>query len=223
MNVIHAEGDRSVVISTRSGGDIVSFVDSCSCRFSTAMMLLCRHIFAAWRHLDQPLFSASLCAERWMVTYFRATHRIYRTPLPMQQVDDQRVDRDLPHVCLKSVDSDQHTMLSGQQKYCKCHAVTIAQIVSEQGMTDFKYNTGILESLHDLLNMRKKVAITEISMTGRHDFHDELHNSSLVLGSVKSIMIRCSSDNIFIFHFLMILNNAAKTYTVRLSSSRSIP
>jgi len=161
VTVIQNEGDSSVMIARRSGGVMVSSVISCACNFCTAMLLPCRHIFAARRHLGLPLFEKSLCAERWTLVYYKAMHRLFRScPAETERhIDTQDLHLNEPQIT--AVGSNHSTVLSEQQKYRKCHAiaVTIAQIISEQGMQEFTYNMGVLESLRDLLNARKKVII----------------------------------------------------------------
>ncbi|KAG1650974.1 Zinc finger SWIM domain-containing protein 3 [Nymphon striatum] len=153
--------DRSATVNTTSLGNIVVFVDSCECSFFTSMLLPCRHVFGVRRHLNFPLFDESLCALRWTVHYYKSSQRVYQER-PAQPDDSNSADGSIT----LQVQGGERTrnVLSEQQKYRKAHflMMTIAQIISEQGMRDFEYNMQVLNNLKDYLQERKKVVITEI-------------------------------------------------------------
>ncbi|KAG1650976.1 Zinc finger SWIM domain-containing protein 3 [Nymphon striatum] len=167
--------DRSATVNTTSLGNIVVFVDSCECSFFTSMLLPCRHVFGVRRHLNFPLFDESLCALRWTVHYYKSSQRVYQER-PAQPDDSNSADGSIT----LQVQGGERTrnVLSEQQKYRKAHflMMTIAQIISEQGMRDFEYNMQVLNNLKDYLQERKKVVITEI--VEQADRADEEHEAT---------------------------------------------
>lgn len=62
-----------------NSGDHTATSTTCSCSFSMSMRLPCRHIFSVRHQLLVPLFEESLCARRWTRTFYKLSHRIFRS------------------------------------------------------------------------------------------------------------------------------------------------
>ena len=82
--IFYENGNDSYQVQT-SNGIATLTATKCSCSFSLAMNLPCRHIFALRAIKSMPLFDATLCAERWTASYYRSTQRSFlqsRQPTP---------------------------------------------------------------------------------------------------------------------------------------------
>ncbi|XP_057308124.1 uncharacterized protein LOC130646010 [Hydractinia symbiolongicarpus] len=71
---VHKEG---TVFKVRGEMHLNVNTNSCTCSFTTSMLLPCRHIFVVRELEGLPLFDESLCADRWTNDFHRKTHRMF--------------------------------------------------------------------------------------------------------------------------------------------------
>ncbi|XP_038062975.1 uncharacterized protein LOC119733644 [Patiria miniata] len=162
IRIVRALDDRSAKVKISSLGEKVVGVDSCHCSFFTSMQLPCRHIFAVRLSKDLPVYDASLCPERWTLAYYYKNHRVYMDDTRSEHQEQQNECDVTVHSTANH--SQRKAVLSEQQKYKKAFTVcqSIAQIMSQFGMRDFKRNMDVLMDMQKCLSARKTVNVVEI-------------------------------------------------------------
>lgn len=146
-----AESDGCYTIDTSEGEKRVS-PDTCECIFRSSMLLPCRHMFALRSKLQQPLFKADLCDERWTTAYYKCTQRLFSTS--SQQSSVQLVTTSKEH-CRK---------LSQHQKFRTASIITaeLASVASTASNVHFERRIDLLEELLSHWKAGTEVALTEV-------------------------------------------------------------
>jgi zinc finger SWIM domain-containing protein 3 len=112
---------------------------SCSCSFNRSMLLPCRHLFAARRELNLPLFVPELVGERWLL--LRNSDGVH----PGQPPGDAQLSVMVGSV---SVTKDSRG-LTRAQKYKKALSVAskLADVVSDCGFKEFDRRLAFLSQV----------------------------------------------------------------------------
>ena len=161
INVLEKLSASSAVVKSKSLGDVEVHCDSCPCAFFSSMRLPCKHIFSVRNYLKLPLYDESLCATRWTLHYYKTNHRIYGS---LESSESNNYYNDDEAVTTELENCKRKRTLTEQQKYRKAHdvLVSIAQIISEQGQTEFDYSMQVLTTLRDYLQERRNVVVAEL-------------------------------------------------------------
>ena len=164
INVIKKLDSDSVAIRSKSLGDITVQSNFCPCSFFTSLLLPCKHVFAARRHLKLELFEESLCSVRWTQSYCKDNQRLLRsltTSDHSTQAEESVVVNMIPEPQNRGAQLSEQLQ---QQKYRRAHDVliSIAQIMSEQGQKEFDYNMKVINTLKEYLQEGKHAVVLEM-------------------------------------------------------------
>jgi zinc finger SWIM domain-containing protein 3 len=142
--------DGEYTIKTSEGPKKVTLA-TCECIFNKSMLLPCRHIFHLRSELDEPLFDASLCDQRWTTSYYKSTQRIFAS----HSVE--------PTLVMKS--SKKHIRkLSQHQKFREASIITaeLASVASVASAVHFQRRIELLRELVSYWKNSEEVALVEV-------------------------------------------------------------
>lgn len=149
-NVKEANGEFTI---QSSEGLIVVNPLACGCLSNKAMALPCRHVFALRKKLGTPLFDANLCDERWTLSYYKSTQRLFSASTVS-----------VSPVVISTVGSKHRRKLSQHQKFRKASIITseLASVTSEASNIHFQRRIELLEDLIAHWKSGDEVAIVEV-------------------------------------------------------------
>lgn len=144
------EDNGEYVIQTSEGLKKVG-LSICECVFNKSMLLPCRHIFALRRELDEPLYDASICDQRWTSAYYKSTQRIFSS----QSIQ--------PTLVVKS--SKKHVRkLTQHQKFREASIITaeLASVTCFASSIHFRRRIELLKELVSYWKNGEEVALVEV-------------------------------------------------------------
>jgi len=98
------------------------------------MHLPCKHIFVVCQKANLPLFQPTLCAERWILEYYKSSQLVLQDENEQDAYDD---DGDSFHVSM--ITHPKCAVLSQHEKFKKANSITqkLATLASEASMKEF--------------------------------------------------------------------------------------
>lgn len=143
--------------SMSSEGRISVSISSCECTSWKSMKLPCRHIFAARASASADLFDETICDERWSVSYYKESQRIFCTD---KYSDNSSVEivqlpapkkRPLSQVIIIIVHNynSYNNILMQAEKFHQASKLStkLASLASEATGTDFDARCGLLSQI----------------------------------------------------------------------------
>lgn len=135
---VTVDSDGSNVTTIADGQEALVSAESCICAFQRTIGLSCRHVFAARRCLQQPLFTADGIWKRWLKQDVAASHRMFQRPQTAQPVINMSHSTTRP--------------LTASEKFQSCRRVVqrLSELACECGTQQFFERLQVLESLQKL-------------------------------------------------------------------------
>eukprot|EP00794_Sanderia_malayensis_P001024 gene1024-346_t len=152
------------VNSTKGVWNVAS--EKCTCDSFFTMRLPCRHIFALRKQLQHPLYFDRLCDKRWTKSYYRNSHRVFKTnkeDSPEVAKNDDDLDNILP-ITIRDEQTQTRKVLSQHEKYRKAFAIAqkLASVSSEIPIRQFNSHLDVLKTILSAWEEEKHVIVNAI-------------------------------------------------------------
>lgn len=166
---VTVDSDGSNVTTIADGQEALVSAESCICAFQRTIGLPCRHVFAARRCLQQPLFTADGIWKRWLKQDVAASHRMFQRPQTAQPVINMSHSTTRP--------------LTASEKFQSCRRVVqrLSELACECGTQQFFERLQVLESLQKLWEQGSIACVSELS-----------HHDDVVINSEDAMVRICS-------------------------------
>lgn len=129
---------NSYICESTSKSQVVSSVDDCNCSFRKTMQLSCKHMFTVRKKTDLPLFEPTLCAECWILQYYKSNQYVLH--------DEDTCDEKFFHVTSMVPQTSKQAVLSQHEKLNHL-TQKLASLASEVSMKEFNVRLACLEAI----------------------------------------------------------------------------